>query len=70
VLAAVCGRWRWHALADTLIAASLAAAGCACAVHAPASVPGAGRLLALRDRWASGLAQRLAPSAWLAPGQV
>jgi hypothetical protein len=68
VVAAVSGRWRWHALADTVIAASLAAAGLACAADAPACDPRAGRLLALRDRWARWLAQRLAPGALLGPG--
>jgi hypothetical protein len=59
VLAAVSGRWRWYALGDALIAASLAAVGLACAASAPASDPGAGALLARRDRWANGLARRL-----------
>jgi hypothetical protein len=69
VVAAASGRWRWHALADTVIAASLAAASLACAADAPASDPRAGRLLALRDRWARWLAQRLVPGARPARGQ-
>lgn len=70
VLAGVSANWRRYALADALIAASLAAAGLACAADAPASDPAAGRLLALRDRWARWLAARLAPGARLRPGRV
>lgn len=63
VVAAASRRWRRYALADTLIAATLAAASLACAAGAPASDPGAGRLLAFRDGLARWLAQRLAPGA-------
>lgn len=61
VTGAVSARWRRYALADALIATSLAAAGLACARTAPATDPAAGRLLARRDR----LACRLAPAEWL-----
>ena len=59
VLALVSGRWRRYALGDALIATSLAAVGLICAANAPASDPGAGRLLAHRDRSADRLAWRL-----------
>jgi hypothetical protein len=58
-LAAMPGRWRRYALGDALVAASLAAVGLICAANAPASDPGAGGLLARRDRWADSLARRL-----------
>jgi hypothetical protein len=60
-LGAVSGRWRLYALADALIAASLASAGLACAANAAPADPGAGPLLARRNRWAAWLARYLAP---------
>jgi hypothetical protein len=68
LLAAASGRWRRYAVGDALIAASLAAAGLTCAAYAPRSDPGAGGLLAGRDRWADRLTRRLGGLPGLFPG--
>jgi hypothetical protein len=60
-LALVSGRWRRTALRDALLAASLAAAGLACARTAGAAAPAARPLPAFRDRQAERLARHLAP---------
>jgi len=65
LIAALSSRWRTPALADALVAGSLAAAGLACTRSTPQQEPAAaGTLRHWRDRCAQRLARYLAPS-WL-----
>jgi hypothetical protein len=65
LIGALSGRWRAPALADALLAGSLAGAGLACARSSPQQEPAAaGTLQHWRDRCAQRIARYLAPS-WL-----